>query len=431
MAKIRFILDNFYDSAAVKASYLDKMVFTNVNVGTAADTVDVNTGFTFTRLANGINPVTGYPGVAESTRILFVAGTLLDGTYWMFDTPSADPTKDFYVWYNTGASSDPGPVGSRTGIEISILVGDTSDEVASKTRIALDLASETNGFITIDDNGFFSTLPGTNLKNISRSQFARTEPVDTDGDTINDDVGFQVYGTFSSAKDISAIVFGRHNWPEDTTYKIRFYSDNDYTTLIAPAITGTISASDAGSNLTGWNNFNWGQGTWVPTAEGVEPFDPATNYVIWLDKGDYDDAWSFKIDIDAEAAVIDFLDTGRIFIGDYIEPTYNLSFGHTLQWIENTTQFRTQAGTLRSDSAIPFRKFTFDFSVISEADRIILQHKFRAVGLRLDFYFSAFSDATDEDREIDYSAIAKITKVPKFTEFQCSYFKSKYELEEV
>lgn len=81
--------------------------------------------------------------------------------------------------------------------------------------------------------------------------------------------------------------------------------------------------------------------------------------------------------------------------------------------------------------AEPFKKFEFDIKTISEADRIILQHAFTNVGMRKDFYVSSFPESCSVDKQEDYSAIVKLTKTPKVTEFQHNWYRSKYIMEEV
>ena len=86
---------------------------------------------------------------------------------------------------------------------------------------------------------------------------------------------------------------------------------------------------------------------------------------------------------------------------------------------------------MRSDGLSPYRKIDFSLKTISEADRPDLQTGFRTVGLRRDFYMSLFSDDNSLDKQEDYNGIMKLTKIPKFTEFNYNYYTSKYTMEEV
>lgn len=72
------------------------------------------------------------------TTVADVAGSL-GGTY--FDLNAQDPTFEsqvsHYVWFNTGASSDPA-VSGKTGIEVTITSGDTAAAVASAMVTAIN-----------------------------------------------------------------------------------------------------------------------------------------------------------------------------------------------------------------------------------------------------------------------------------------------------
>lgn len=74
----------------------------------------------------------GVAGVRESSEITCPAGTDLGGKYWTLDAP----TGAYYVWYDTGSSTDPAPA-NKTGIKVSINAGDTASQVASKTKDAI------------------------------------------------------------------------------------------------------------------------------------------------------------------------------------------------------------------------------------------------------------------------------------------------------
>ncbi len=81
----------------------------------------------------------GVGAVKEISLIDFTGatGAGLAGKYFTVNSPSTN----FYIWYNTGASTDPGGVGTPlagvTGVMISVLVGDAGSVLASKTLITL------------------------------------------------------------------------------------------------------------------------------------------------------------------------------------------------------------------------------------------------------------------------------------------------------
>lgn len=69
-----------------------------------------------------------------------VAGSL-GGKYLKFSTP----TKKGYVWWNTGASVDPAPVGYDELAEVAITIGDSASTVASLTAAELNSNDVANG----------------------------------------------------------------------------------------------------------------------------------------------------------------------------------------------------------------------------------------------------------------------------------------------
>ena len=190
----------------------------------------------------------------------------------------------------------------------------------------------------------------------------------------------------------------------------------------------TVLAEESGSDIWKWGDFAWGAVPWGGDRTAVE-FSPTANLVHWLPV-DISTSWS-KILFSGTPANITAFDIGRLILGKYIQPTYNLSLGHSLTWVEKTKQFRTEAGTLRSDITIPNRRFEFNTGTLTEEDRDLVQGSLRTVGMRRDMFLSMFPEDLEATRKIDYSGIVKLVKIPKFTEFANRYYKSNYVMEEV
>ena len=190
-----------------------------------------------------------------------------------------------------------------------------------------------------------------------------------------------------------------------------------------------VTEESIGSDIWEWGSFLWGTEAWGSSRSIVE-FAPAANIVEWISTVQIG-IRGFKIDIYKAGGVVSYFEVGRLFVGNYIQPTYNIGYGHSLTWEETTKQYRTDAGSLRSDISLPFRKFEFSLGTITEADRISLQQELRSAGLRKDIFVSLFPEDASNDKKIDYSGIVKMTRVPKFTEFAQDYYKAKYTMEEV
>lgn len=252
-----------------------------------------------------------------------------------------------------------------------------------------------------------TTLPIENVQLVSRSSVFRATAAST-----------TITGTFSSAQSISAVVVGRHNLTQNSTIRITLHDNITGTgTTLGDSGTITVSAEQAYSTMSDVE---------FPDLKNIAWFNRNGTTLV---KNINTNVRSYKIVISGSG--MSTMDIGRILAGDYIEPTYNISYGHGLTWEDDTSQYRSDAGSLRSDIGIPYKKFDFDLNTISEADRIILGEAFADVGKRKDFFVSMFPENSSKAKVGDYSGIVKLNKMPKYTAIQCEWLSSKYSMEEV
>lgn len=240
-----------------------------------------------------------------------------------------------------------------------------------------------------------ATLPSSNLASPFRSKVARSTST-----------GYQqITCTFSTTGlSVSGIILGRVNFKTNVTYRIKLYG-------------GAGLLHDSG-NLTTANITNY----------GTTGNETATNIAYWIETPVSSVAY-VTIDISGGSGM-SYYEIGRLIIGEYIEPTYNLSYNHELSWEENTKQYRTISGSLRSDVALPYRQFSFDIGTIKEEDRELLQDGMKLVGLRKDFFFSIFPNDTTIKKLEDYAFIGKLVRIPSYGEIQHNYYKTKCIIEE-
>lgn len=267
-----------------------------------------------------------------------------------------------------------------------------------------------------------------------------------------------------NANSVSAMVLGRHNFSADVTYRLELFSDNNWITPLPgyTPVTYTVSPEEAATDLWEWGEFNWGTVHWG--GDKLNTNKQFFNIVLWLDKvytgvrsakiilapvlnagtlffcDDYsifcDNSSIYCDDLGygaggSGASNLPYYEIGRIFLGKYIEPKYNISYGHSIQWKENTQQYRPSSGTLHSDIVTANKEMSFDLNTIPEVERNTIHKQLINLGLSKDFFISLFPEDTKNTKRIDYSAIVKFTKVPKYTEFHCDYYKSNYIVEEV
>jgi hypothetical protein len=98
-------------------------------------------------------------GLKQSTVITCTAGTSLSGKYFLIDTSNSQ----FYVWFNTGSSTDPNITG-RTGLEILISSGDSASTVA--TKLYNNLSTKIYDFYSVSIATSTVTVVDTNYKEI-------------------------------------------------------------------------------------------------------------------------------------------------------------------------------------------------------------------------------------------------------------------------
>lgn len=113
--------------------------------------------------------VTDITTVADSSNSL-------SGKYFLISSDGVD----YYVWYNTGASSDPA-VGGRTGIEVEIDINDTAAVVAYKTATALYKTANVLPITAINPTLTAFTIAGNHA-----SKFPTDGTFNITGSTAND-----------------------------------------------------------------------------------------------------------------------------------------------------------------------------------------------------------------------------------------------------
>jgi hypothetical protein len=329
----------------------------------------------------------------------------------------------------------------------------------SNVRFILDNTAVDSATLSTASAAIDASYPVENIQRISRSKPIRSvEAANT----------LDIKGTLSSTVDVSALVLARHNFTQYITYQLFLYSDTNWSNAVSnyTAVEYNVSSADASvSGLYQWGEFSWGSITWgadKPNVDNRQFYD----IVLWLDNIHTIQSYIIRLNItdgipiDAfycdEATItcddtditcdmlgygssgapagdsgIPYYEIGRVYLGEYLEPAYNLSLGHSISWDENTTQYRPSSGTLRSDTTTSNKRFEFDLKTIPETDRDNLHRSLIDKGLRDDFYVSIFPDDDSNDKEVDYSSMVKFTKVPKYTNFINEYYKSKFVMEEI
>lgn len=380
------------------------------------------------------------------------------------------PTKDDYNW-----------VYNETKQELIKSLGYDDTGLILKFDDSRVLLWDINDSLTVWNNSEKEEFPVENLTLVSRYRKLQTKnPKDN-----------EIRITSDSNMSISTIVLARHLFTKQTKVEISLYSEKNWTTLLESK---TIILGDtlAVSDIWEWGEFFWGYIPWAGD-KIIDDIKKLSSLVFWFDQlhtnvksikiifspdvctevnlfcneGTItcDDTDTYIAGCNAESLIplycnntviycnntdiycnaiqyssggaagaasgLSYYEIGYLLAGDYMSPTYNLSPKHSLEWTENTTQYRPESGTLQSDITTPNKRIEFSLNTIPESDRITLHEELINLGLNTEFFISIFPENSNYDKEADYSGIMKMTKIPKYTEFLPNYYNSKFTMEEV
>lgn len=232
-----------------------------------------------------------------------------------------------------------------------------------------------------------AALPQANLQDVSRAKVARTTSL----------AAQDIKGTWATPRTISAAAIVRHNLTSDGTWRLRLYSDAAWTTLVYDS--GVVVACPPKA----LGDLEW----------GVDPLGANlfTDWALAFSSMFFNAAvaQSFTLSI-ADAGNPDtYMEISRLCVGRTLEPLYNFDWGFSLSWQEQTTQQRTEGGTLRSDGAEPYRRLAFRVANLSASDRPKFTEYLRKAGMRSDAFVSMFpNDGTSLER--DHAMSAKLVQ---------------------
>lgn len=252
-----------------------------------------------------------------------------------------------------------------------------------------------------------ATLPVENLQDVARARVARSTST----------AAQDFKGTWSTSRLLSAAALVRHNLTSAGTWRLRLYSDAAWTTLVYDS--GAVVACPPKA----LGDLEW----------GIDPLGASlfTNWALAFSSMWFAPvaAKSFTLTLTDAANPAGYLEASRLFVGRYLQPTYNMAWGFKLSWVEASSQERTEGGTLRSDGQEPYRRMSFKLADLTASDRPKFQEWSRRNGLRTDAFVSAFPENANA-QERDYAMSAKLIASPDMEGDYLNNFTAEYVLEE-
>lgn len=255
---------------------------------------------------------------------------------------------------------------------------------------AVDDATITDGNANI-----LAALPQDNLKKSQRTKVVRTS--NTSDLILNFNWG-------GAGKNLSGVGLMRHNLESTSTWRIQIYDGQNQTGSVLYD-SGTIDAIPIKS----LGDLDW----------GVDPLG-ASVFDGWDESNAFSTIWftqvtglSMKITVSDATNADGYLQASRLFAGVAATPNINVDYGLSLAWQEETQQFRSEGGSLRSDSKPQFRLMNLTMGNLMPGERSAFFESSREVGLRQDFLVSIFPEL-DGAQERDYTLQCKFLQMPAF-----------------
>lgn len=253
------------------------------------------------------------------------------------------------------------------------------------------------------------TLPVSNLQDQTRAKVARSVGLPTPQ---------YIRGNFNGVKQISSMALVRHNLTGAATIRLKLWGGADQAgTLLYDS--GLIALGDA----IGWGEFVWGVDPW---SDDQFANWPVAFTVLWFAPFA---ALSFEIQVADNGNTDGYIEFARLFMGLHWSPQSNFSYGVQMAWLENSTQERTDGGTLRTDARSPYRRWSFNLDYLTQGERAQLADILRNAGLRNDMFLSCFP-GQGGTLERDYAGGAKLVQMPGLVHNFVNNYRSELVLEE-
>jgi len=196
--------------------------------------------------------------------------------------------------------------------------------------------------------------------------------------------------TWSSMQTVGGVVLPATNLSSEATIRVQLYSG-----VTPVGDSGTIWACP-GTDLELWN---WT----VPLNANAFIFGGASKTAVWFNNQVTCDKVVISL-VDTTANTAGYIDCSKIIVGGYWEPMYNVSNGINVTISDTSSSNRNEAGDLISNRSVIFDQISFDFSVLLEADKLMLSQILRKVGTSRNILVSVFPDSnsTLEQNHIIY-----------------------------
>lgn len=200
------------------------------------------------------------------------------------------------------------------------------------------------------------------------------------------------YDWASNVQNINCIILPCTNLTETATIRIKLY-DLSLTLIYDSGIVQAVRSNNLYNGALTYNVNLFSFGFFSKTALWLPSIVPGVS--------------KMEIILSDPSNASRYIDCSRVLSGVYWEPSYNIENGIQLNIIDESTTSRTNAGNLVSDRGFIYDRISFNYSLLTEEDKITLGNIIRNVGTNKNLFISLFPNATSKDEEHDFMIYGK------------------------
>jgi hypothetical protein len=167
------------------------------------------------------------------------------------------------------------------------------------------------------------------------------------------------------------------------------------------------------SEYSGVNSFSGGEGSYG---------------AIWLDTVVAD---RIEVTVTDSGNIFGFIDISRLIIGQSWSPKYNPDYGVEVTQEDNSKSYRTDAGDLKIDAGVKYKKISLDISHMPPEDRTDMWNILKKSGISRPLFISVFPETTlNPTLEQTYQVYGKLSSASALSATYYNRFATKIEIEE-
>ncbi len=205
---------------------------------------------------------------------------------------------------------------------------------------------------TLSGGAWSTGLPLDNLKTVQPTEVARSTAVTNASTQFDVDLG--------STQLVKLVALPRHNASLSATWRVRAGTDPTFAVTLYDS--GTI---DIWSSQEPFGTGAWGEFTWGGKLDAADSADFRPLAFTWIsDAGII--ARYVRVEIFDTGNVDGYFEAGRAYVSSAYQPTKNVLYGFTNEFVDNSTKKRSRGGQLYVDVVPKFRRMSLTIDHIDD-----------------------------------------------------------------